>query len=99
MLFDLKTTKLKHQDIGQMDMYVRMFDDLQKQPTDNPTIGIILCAEKEETVVKYSILKENEQLFAAKYRLYLPTEAELIVEIEREKYLLSLNAEKDNLSA
>jgi len=88
VLFDLKTTKLSHQDTGQMDMYIRMFDDLKKQDNDNPTIGIILCAEKDETVVKYSILNENKQLFATKYMPYLPTEDELIAEIERERHLL-----------
>ena len=85
VLFDLKTTKLTHQDTGQMDMYIRMFDDHKKQTDDNPTIGIILCAEKDETVVKYSILNEHKQLFATKYMPYLPTEAELIAEIERDK--------------
>ena len=89
VLFDLKTTKLAHQDIGQMDMYVRMFDDLKKQADDNPTIGIILCAETDHTIVKYSVLKGNEQLFATKYLPYLPTEAELIAEIERERKRLS----------
>ncbi|SKB77104.1 PDDEXK nuclease domain-containing protein [Dyadobacter psychrophilus] len=85
VLFDLKTGKLTHQDTGQMDMYIRMFDDLKKQDDDNPTIGIILCTEKDETVVKYSILSDSKQLFATKYMLYLPTEDELIAEIEREK--------------
>lgn len=89
VLFDLKTTKLAHQDTGQMDMYIRMFDDLKKQAEDNPTIGIILCAERDETVVKYSILKEHKQLFATKYMPYLPTEKELIEEIEREKRVIS----------
>ncbi len=88
VLFDLKTTKLTHQDTGQMDTYIRMFDDLKKQLEDNPTIGIILCAEKDETVVKYSILKEHKQLFATKYMPYLPTEKELTAEIEREKLIL-----------
>lgn len=88
VLFDLKTTKLSHQDTGQMDMYIRIFDDLKKQADDNPTIGIILCAEKDETVVKYSILNEHRQLFAAKYMPFLPTENELIAEIEREKQLI-----------
>ncbi len=91
VLFDIKTTKLSHQDTGQMDMYIRMFDDLKKQEDDFPTIGIILCAEKDETVVKYSILNENKQLFATKYMPYLPTEAELIAEIEREKKLIEEN--------
>lgn len=89
VLFDLKTTKLTHQDTGQMDMYIRMFDDLKKQDDDNPTIGIILCAEKDETVVKYSILNEHKQLFATKYIHYLPTEEELIAEIEREKLIIN----------
>lgn len=88
VLFDLKTTKLTHQDTGQMDMYIRMFDDLKKQENDNPTLGIILCAEKDATVVKYSILNGSTQLFATKYMPYLPTEAELITEIEREKRLI-----------
>ncbi|EDN69237.1 protein containing DUF1016 [Beggiatoa sp. PS] len=84
VLIDLKTSKLSHQDIGQMDMYVRLFDDLKRQVDDNPSIGIILCADKDDTVVKYSVLKDSEQLFASKYRLVLPTEEELIVELERE---------------
>jgi len=88
VLFDLKAGKLVHQDVGQMDMYVRMFDDLKRTEGDNPTIGIILCTEKEQTVVRYSVLNGSEQLFATKYRLYLPTEEELIAEIEREKRVL-----------
>ncbi|ATL42730.1 PDDEXK nuclease domain-containing protein [Elizabethkingia sp. HX WHF] len=88
VLFDLKIAKLTHQDAGQMDMYIRMFDDLKKQPEDNPTIGIILCTEKDETVVKYSILNEHKQLFATKYLPYLPTEEELAAEIKREKLFL-----------
>jgi predicted nuclease of restriction endonuclease-like (RecB) superfamily len=83
VIIDLKTQKLTHQDIGQMDMYVRMFDDLKRNEGDNPTIGIILCAEKEETVVKYSVLSESRQIFASKYKLILPTEEELTAEIER----------------
>ncbi|MGB4673717.1 MAG: PDDEXK nuclease domain-containing protein [Azovibrio sp.] len=88
VLIDLKTTELTHQDIGQMDMYVRMLDDLKKQADDNPSIGLILCAQKDETVVKYSVLKGSEQLFASKYRLVLPSEEELVVELEREQRLL-----------
>ncbi|RJP89358.1 MAG: DUF1016 domain-containing protein [Desulfobacteraceae bacterium] len=87
VLIDLKVGKLTHQDVGQMDMYVRMFDDLKTQPDDNPTIGIILCAQKDDTVVRYSVLKGNEQIFATKYRLILPTEEELKAELEREKRL------------
>lgn len=90
VLIDLKTTKLNHQDIGQMDMYRRMFDDLKKPDGDNPTIGIILCSEKSETVVKYSIMNDTPHLFATKYMAYLPTEAELIAEIERKKVQLHL---------
>jgi predicted nuclease of restriction endonuclease-like (RecB) superfamily len=88
VLIDLKTGELTHQDIGQMDMYVRLYEDKYKNPDDNPTIGIILCTEKDETVVKYSVLKGNKRLFASKYKLYLPTEKELIAEIEREKALI-----------
>lgn len=88
VIIDLKTGKLSHQDIGQMDMYVRMFDDLKRGEDDNPTIGIILCDSKDETIVKYSVIKESQQLFASKYQRILPTEAELIAEIEREKRLL-----------
>ena len=94
VIIDLKTTKLTHQDIGQMDMYVRMFEDKMKQPGDNPTIGIILCTEKDETVVKYSVLKDSKKLFASKYKLYLPSEKELRDEIEREKQILRLFIEK-----
>ena len=88
VIIDLKTGKLSHQDIGQMDMYVRMFDDLKRGEDDNPTIGIILCDSKDETTVKYSIIAESSQLFASKYQRILPTEAELIAEIEREKRLI-----------
>jgi predicted nuclease of restriction endonuclease-like (RecB) superfamily len=94
VLIDLKTDKLKHGDIGQMDMYVRMYNDLKKGEDDNPTIGIILCTEKDETIVKYSVLAENEQLFASKYRLYLPKEEELKQLIEADRVILELNSEK-----
>jgi predicted nuclease of restriction endonuclease-like (RecB) superfamily len=77
VVIDLKTNKLSHADIGQMDMYVRMFDALKRGEDDNPTIGIILCAEKDETIVKYSVLQENKQIFASKYKTVLPTEKEL----------------------
>ncbi|RQO70492.1 DUF1016 domain-containing protein [Pedobacter sp. KBW06] len=77
VLIDLKTQKLSHEAIGQMDMYVRMYNDLKKGPDDQPTLGMILCTEKDETLVKYSVLAENEKLFASKYRLYLPDELEL----------------------
>lgn len=85
VLIDLKTGKLTHQDIGQMDMYVRMYDDLRRGPDDNPTVGILLCEHKDHAVARYSVLHESEQLFASKYRLVLPSEEELRVEIERER--------------
>jgi predicted nuclease of restriction endonuclease-like (RecB) superfamily len=85
VLIDLKVEKLTHQDVGQMDMYIRMYDDLKRMEDDNPTIGIILCADKDKTIVKYSVLKDSEQIFASKYRLILPSEEELQAEIEREK--------------
>jgi predicted nuclease of restriction endonuclease-like (RecB) superfamily len=84
VLIDLKVGKLTHQDIGQMDLYVRYFEEEIKQSSDNPTIGIILCTEKNETVVKYSVLKESKQLFATKYKLHLPSEKELIAEVNFE---------------
>jgi predicted nuclease of restriction endonuclease-like (RecB) superfamily len=84
ILVDLKVGKLSHQDIGQMDLYVRYYEDQVKQGSDNPTIGLILCTEKNETVVKYSVLKESKQIFASKYKLYLPTEKELIAELNAE---------------
>lgn len=82
-LIDLKISELSHQDIGQMDMYVRMFDDLKKVPGDNPTIGIILCSDKDETLVKYSVLEENKHLFASSYRLVLPSEEDLSRQVEK----------------
>jgi hypothetical protein len=85
LIIDLKTDKLRHQDIGQIDMYVRMFDEMIKPAEDNPTIWLILCADSDETIVKYSVLNDSQQLFASKYRLYLPTEEELKQEIERQK--------------
>ena len=84
ILIDLKVNELTHQDIGQMDMYVRIFEDTVKSENDNPTIGIILCTEKDHTIVKYSVLEESKQLFASKYRFILPTEEELRIELERE---------------
>lgn len=88
VLIDLKTGKLTHQDIGQMDMYVRMFDDLQRANDDNPTVGLVLCTEKDETVVRYSVMGVNKQLFASKYMLYLPGEDELKTELKRQKRLI-----------
>ncbi|BAR50597.1 hypothetical protein TFKS16_0262 [Tannerella forsythia KS16] len=93
-LFDLKTTKVSHQDIGQMDMYVRMYDELKRNEGDNPTMGIILCADTDEDIARYSILHGNEQLFASKYKLYLPSEEELRAEIETQKQLFYLQQEE-----
>lgn len=87
VLIDLKTTKLTHQDVGQMDMYVRMFDDLKRQEDDNPTIGIIFCTDKDETMVKYSVLNESQQIFASKYMTVLPTVEELERELERNQLI------------
>ena len=88
VLIDLKRGALKHQDIGQMDMYVRMFDSLKKGDDDNPTIGIIFCADKDESIVKYSVLNESEQIFASKYKTVLPTEEELSAELDRNRRYL-----------
>ena len=85
LLVDLKTSQITHQDVGQMDMYVRMYDELKRTEGDNPTIGLILCSKTSEDMAKYSILKENKQLFQAKYLTYLPTEEQLRQEIERQK--------------
>ncbi len=95
VIIDLKRGKLTHQDVGQMDMYVRMFDDLEKSEEDNPTIGIILCTSKDNTVVKYSVLNDNANLFVSKYQLYLPTEKELKEEIEKDIFELGLMVEDD----
>ncbi|MGL4943622.1 MAG: PDDEXK nuclease domain-containing protein [Thermoguttaceae bacterium] len=88
LLIDLKIGELTHQDVGQMDSYVRMFDDKYITTGDSPTIGLILCAKKNETIARYSVLNENRQIFASKYMLYLPTEDELRCEIEKERRLI-----------
>ena len=93
VIVELKTNKITHQDIGQLDMYVRMYDDLKKPKDDNPTIGLLLCTETDKTIAKYSVLNQNKQLFATKYMDYLPTETELVNEIEKQKLLLKLNHE------
>ena len=90
VLIDLKTSKLTHQDVGQMDMYIRMYDDLKKREDDNPTLGIVLCTETDEDIARYSVLHGNEQLFASKYKLYLPTEEQLRAEIETQKKFFQL---------
>jgi len=85
VLFELKTHKLTHQDIGQLDMYVRMYDDLVKDTDDAPTIGVLLCTDTDNTIARYSVLHDNEQLYATKYMTYMPTEEELRNEIEQQK--------------
>lgn len=95
VLIDLKKGSLKHQDIGQMDMYVRMFDSLKKCDDDNPTIGIIFCADKDESIVRYSVLNESQQIFASKYKTILPTEEELQLELDRNRRFLQDKAKVD----
>ena len=90
VLIDLKIGTVSHQDVGQMDMYVRMYDEIKKSADDNPTIGIILCSDTDEDIARYSMLKGNEQLFATKYKTYLPTQEELRAEIEKQKELFWL---------
>lgn len=97
VIVELKTGKLTHQDIGQLDMYVRMYDDLKKQENDNPTIGLLLCTDTDRTIIKYSVLNDNKNLFASKYINYLPSEEELINEIERQKVLFKINSKEEIL--
>lgn len=99
VLIDLKTQKISHQDVGQMDMYIRMYDELKRSEGDNPTIGIVLCSDTDEDIARYSVLNGNEQLFASKYKLYLPTEEELRAEIETQKAMFYLQQKKDNNSS
>ena len=99
LLIDLKIGEISHKDVGQMDGYVRMFDDMYTAPDDNPTIGLILCAEKNDAVAKYSVLNDRKQIFASKYMLYLPTEKELALELERERRLIEAHlAEQEQLA-
>jgi predicted nuclease of restriction endonuclease-like (RecB) superfamily len=97
VVIDLKTGNLSHQDLGQIDMYVRMYDDLKRSSDDNPTIGILLCSEKDETIVKYSVLNDKSQLSASKYLRYLPKEEELkhLVELDRLNFNLDIDQESN----
>ena len=95
VLIDLKTTKLCHQDVGQMDMYVRMYDEMVRPEGHNPTIGLLLCAETDEDIARYSVLNDNDQLFAAKYLTYMPTKEELRREIEQQKEFFRLQHKED----
>lgn len=95
VIIDLKVGKLVHQDIGQMQMYVNFYDREIKQPDDNPTVGLILCEDKKDAVVRYTLSKENRQIFASRYKLYLPTEEELIREMRRERLFLESQVRKN----
>ncbi|MDP3842802.1 MAG: PDDEXK nuclease domain-containing protein [Oxalobacteraceae bacterium] len=96
LLIDIKLGKLTHQDVGQMDTYIRIYDQHQKGEDDNPTIGLILCSQKSEAVVKYSVLTDSAHMFAAKYLPYLPSEAELKQELERERVWVQQQLEAKN---
>lgn len=97
VLIDLKTTPITHQDVGQMDMYVRMYDERIRGEGDNPTIGIVLCSETDDDIARYSVLHDNNQLFASKYMLYMPTQEELRNEIERQKNFYRLQHTKKEI--
>ena len=99
VLVDLKVGKLTHQDIGQMDFYVRYFEKEEKQVGDNPSIGIILCSSKNEAMVKYTLLSESKNVFASKYKLYLPTEKELMEELKRERGAVEFTEKNKNQSS
>ena len=94
VLIDLKTEKITHQDVGQMDMYIRMYDELKRSEGDNPTIGIVLCSDTDDDIARYSVMHGNEQLFASKYKLYLPTKEELKAEIESQKAIFYLQQQE-----
>ncbi|WP_290397002.1 PDDEXK nuclease domain-containing protein [uncultured Duncaniella sp.] len=96
VLVDLKTKRITHNDVGQMDMYVRMYDELKRTEGDNPTIGIVLCEDTDEDIARYSVLHDNDHLFASKYMLYMPTPEQLRAEIERQKAIYYLKAKSDN---
>lgn len=96
VIFELKTHKLTHQDIGQLDMYIRMYDDLVKGQDDNPTIGVLLCTDTDNTIARYSVLNDSDQIYAAKYMTYMPTEDELRREIELQKRFFMEQSGKNN---
>ena len=98
LLVELKTSQISHQDVGQMDMYVRMYDELKRTEGDNPTIGLILCSQTSADMARYSILKENKQLFQAKYLTFLPTEEELRQEIEQQKEIFLEQQKEKNMN-
>ena len=90
VLIDLKTSKIRHQDVGQMDMYVRMYDQFKRTDSDNPTIGILLCGDTDEDIARYSVLHDNDHMFASKYMTYMPSPEQLRAEIERQKEIFYL---------
>ncbi|WP_406038221.1 PDDEXK nuclease domain-containing protein [Succinimonas sp.] len=96
VLIDLKTGRITHQDVGQMDMYIRMYDELKRGEGDNPTLGIVLCSETDEDIARYSVMHGSEQLFASKYELYLPTDDEIRAEIEAQKAIFYLQQKEQN---
>lgn len=96
VLIDLKTSIVTHQDVGQMDMYVRMYDERVKKDDDNPTIGIVLCSETDNDIARYSVLHDNDRLYASKYMLYMPTNEELKQEIEQQKEFFRLQHKQQN---
>ena len=95
LLIDLKSSQISYEDVGQMDMYIRMYDELKCTESDNPTIGLLLCSETSKDLARYSILKDSKQLYAAKYLTYLPTKEELTAEIERQKEIFALQTGKN----
>ena len=95
-LIDLKTDKVTHQDVGQMDMYIRMYDELERSDGDNPTLGIVLCSDTDEDIARYSVMHGSEQLFTTKYKLYLPGKDELRSELERQQTIYFLQHIKKN---
>ena len=95
LLVDLKTSRITHQDVGQMDMYVRMYDSLKRTEGDNPTIGLILCSETSEDMARYSVLHDNERLFQARYLTYLPSIDQLKEEIELQKEIFRRQQENN----
>ena len=96
VLIDLKTSKVEHQDVGQMDMYIRMYDELKRAKDDNPTIGILLCDDTDEDIARYSVLHDNDHMFASKYMTYMPSPEQLRAEIERQKEIYYLKEQSEN---
>jgi len=96
VLIDLKTSKVEHQDVGQMDMYIRMYDELKRAKDDNPTIGILLCDDTDEDIARYSVLHDNDHMFASKYMTYMPSPEQLRAEIERQKEIFFLKEQSED---